>query len=86
MQKKKKKGGLECTKVDFPGGPLVETASSSVGGVGSTPGLGAQIPHASQSKIAKHKTEANCNKFNKDLKKRERTKKFQNRDNLWLPW
>ena len=65
---------------------MVETASSSVGGMAMTPGLGAQIPQASQSKIAKHKTEANCNKFNKDLKKIERTKKFQNRDNLWLPW
>ena len=43
---------------DFPGGPVVETSPSSAGGVGSIPGQGARIPHASRPKKPKHKTEA----------------------------
>ena len=35
---------------DFPGGPLVKTSPSNAGGVGSIPGQGAKIPHASQPK------------------------------------
>ena len=33
---------------EFPGGPVVETLPSNVEGVGSVPGQGAGIPHASQ--------------------------------------
>ena len=43
---------------DFPRGPVVKTSPSNAGGVGSTPGQGAQIPHASMAKTKKHKTEA----------------------------
>ena len=35
---------------DFPGGLVVKTSPSSAGGVSSTPGQGAKIPHDSQSK------------------------------------
>ena len=43
---------------DFPGGPVVETSPSNAGGVGSIPGWGTKIPHASRPKKPKHKTEA----------------------------
>ena len=42
---------------DFPGGPVVKTLPSNAGGVGSIPGQTARIPHASQPKKPKHKTE-----------------------------
>ena len=35
---------------DFPGGPVVKTLPSRAGGVGSIPGWGAGIPHATQPK------------------------------------
>ena len=35
---------------DFPGGPEVKTSPSISGGVGSIPGQGTKIPHASQPK------------------------------------
>ena len=37
-------------KGDFPGGPLVKTLPSNAGGVGSVPGQGTKIPHASSPK------------------------------------
>ena len=37
-------------KWDFPGGPVVKTLPSRAGGVGSIPGWGAGIPHATQPK------------------------------------
>ena len=44
---------------DFPGGPVVKTLLSSAGGMGSIPGQGAKIPHASRLKTkTKHKAEA----------------------------
>ena len=43
---------------DFPGGPMVKTLPYNAGGAGSNPGQGARIPHASQPKKPKHKTEA----------------------------
>ena len=43
---------------DFPGGPVVKTLPSNAGGVGSIPGQGAKLPHASGTKKPKHKTEA----------------------------
>ena len=42
-QKKKTK-----QKRDFPGGPVVETLHSTVGGRGSIPGRGTKIPHAAR--------------------------------------
>ena len=44
-QKKKKGGGY------FPAGPVVESLPSRAGGVGSIPGQGARIPHASWPQI-----------------------------------
>ena len=42
---------------DFPGGSLVETLPFNAGSVGSIPGLGTKIPHASWPKYQKHETE-----------------------------
>ena len=33
---------------DFPGGPVVETSPCNAGSMGSIPGQGGEIPHASQ--------------------------------------
>ena len=41
----------------FTGGPVVKSSPSNVGDVGLIPGWGAKIPHASQPKSQKHKTE-----------------------------
>ena len=43
---------------DFPGGPVVRTSPSNVGGAGSIPGWGAKTSHVSRPKKTKHKTEA----------------------------
>ena len=43
---------------DFPGGPVVKASLSNAEGAGSIPAQGAGIPHASQPKKPKHKTEA----------------------------
>ena len=43
---------------DFPGGSVVKTSPSNAGDVGSIPGRGAKIPHASRTKKPKYKTEA----------------------------
>ena len=42
---------------DFPGDPVVRTSPSSAEDVGSIPGQGAKIPHTSQPK--KHKKRSN---------------------------
>ena len=54
---------------DFPGSPVVKTSPSNAGGVGSIPGRGAKIPHASWPKTQNLKQKQYCNKFNKDFKK-----------------
>ena len=41
----------------------------NAGGVGSIPGQGAKIPHASWPKNQNIKQKQYCNKFNKDFKK-----------------
>ena len=41
-----------------PGRPVVNNSPSEAGNVGSIPGQGAKIPHASWPKKPKHKTEA----------------------------
>ena len=51
---------------DFPGGSVVKTSPSSVGGAGSLPVQGAKILHACWPKPIKQKQY--CNKFNKDFK------------------
>ena len=47
---------------------MVKTSPSSAGGVGSIPGQGAKIPHASPPKNQNIKQEQHCNKFNKEFK------------------
>ena len=56
--RKEKTKGQECKSWDFPGGPVVKTSPSNAGSVGLIPGQGAKIPHVSQPKNQKHKTEA----------------------------
>ena len=43
---------------NFPDDPVVKTLPSNAGGVGSIPGWGAKIPHASWPKKPGHKIEA----------------------------
>ena len=66
---------LKDTHWDFPGDPVVKTSPSNAGGVGSFPGWGAKIPHASQPKTQNIKQKQYCNKFNKDFKKTVHIKK-----------
>ena len=51
---------------DFPGSLVVKTSPSNAGGVGSIPGRGAKIPHASRPKNQNMKQKQYCSKFNKD--------------------
>ena len=55
---------------------MVKTSPSNAGGAGSIPGGGAKIPHASYGIKPKHKTEANCNKFSKDVKNGPHERKY----------
>ena len=52
---------------DFPGGSVVKTSPSNAVGVGSIPGQGAKIPHASWPKNPNIKQKQYFNKFNKDF-------------------
>ena len=54
---------------------MVKTLPSNAGGVGSTPGRGAKIPHASGSKNQNIKRKQYCSKLNKDFKKMVHIKK-----------
>ena len=47
---------------DFPGGPVVQKLPSDAGGVGSIPGQGSEIPHASWPENQNIKQEQYCNK------------------------
>ena len=47
---------------------MVETSPSNAGVVGSIPGRGAKIPHASWPKNQNIKQKQYCNRFNKDFK------------------
>ena len=62
------KRGQKNQKRDFPGGPIIKTSPSNTEGIGSIPGWGAKISHASRPKRATLKTVRYCNKFNKDFK------------------
>ena len=59
----------------FPGAPVVRTSSSKAGDMGSIPGEGAKIPHASWPKNWNIKQKQYCRKFNKDFKKMVHIKK-----------
>ena len=49
---------IEIDYRDLPGGPVINTSPSSAEGASLILGQGVKIPHASESKKAKHKTEA----------------------------
>ena len=53
------------TNRDFPGGSLVKTSPSNVGGIGSIPGQGIKIPHASRPKNQNIKENKQTNKQTK---------------------
>ena len=55
---------------DFPGGPVVKTPPSNMGGAGSIPGREVKSPHALRPKKRKRniKQKQYCNKLNKDFK------------------
>ena len=59
-------------KASSPGASLAvqwfATPPSNAGAVGSIPGQGTKIPHASQPKKQNIKRKQYCNKFNKDFK------------------
>ena len=56
---------------DSPGSPVVETLPPNARGVGSIPGRGTEIPHASWPKHQNINNRSNIvNKFNKYLKKK----------------
>ena len=54
---------------------MVKTLPSDAGGVGSIPGQGARIPHASQPRNQNVKQKQYCNKFDKNFKKMVHIKK-----------
>ena len=47
---------------------MVKTSPSKAGGVGSIPGQGVKIPHASWPENQNIKQKQYCNKFDKDFK------------------
>ena len=54
---------------------MVKTSPSNAGGVGSIPGQGTKISHASGTKNQNIKPKQYCNKFNKDFKNGPHQKK-----------
>ena len=54
---------------------MVNTSPSNAGGADSIPSWGAKITHAMLPEKSKCKTEAICNKFNKNLKNGSHQKK-----------
>ena len=69
---------------DFPGGPVVKTLPSNAGGVGSIPGRGAKIPHASWPENQNIKQKQYCNKCNKDFKKGPHPKNLKKKNHPML--
>ena len=63
--------------MDFPGGPVVGTLPSSAGGVGSIPGQGARIPHASGSRDHSINWKQSHSKINKHFKNGPHTQKSE---------
>ena len=67
---------LKINYRDFPGGPVVKTLPSNVGGAGLIPGQGAKMPHA-VAETPKHKNKKQyCNKFNTGFKNDSHKKFF----------
>ena len=59
---------MKVSTWDFPDGPVVKTLPSNAADTGSTPSLGAKIPHASQSKKQNIRQKQYCNNSIKTLK------------------
>ena len=56
LERTQDRAGFSKTGIrDFPGGPVVKAPPSKAQGVGSIPGWGTKIPHASRVKNPKHK-------------------------------
>ena len=55
---------------------MVKALPSNAGGLGSIPGRGVNIPHASRPKNQNRRQKQYCNKFNKDFKNGPHTKKI----------
>ena len=53
----------KMTPVDLPGGPVAKTLPSNAGGVGSTPGRGTKIPHATEQLSLKVLSHPKLNKY-----------------------
>ena len=68
--------GFKNMVLGLPWRPVVKTLPSSAGSVGSIPGWGAKIPHASWPKNQNIKQKQYCNKFNKNFKKLVHIKKI----------
>ena len=70
---------------------MIKTLPSNAGGVGSIPGLGAKIPHASRPKKTQNiKQKHYCNKFNEEfinvhIKKNLKKKKIEKGCAYFLP-
>ena len=64
---------------------MVKTWFSNVVDVGSIPGQGAKIPHASWPKIQNINQKQYCNKFNKDSKNGHIKKIFKKKIELDFP-
>ena len=68
-------GWIFHLKHHIKGSPVVQTLPSNAEDMGSVPGQKAEIPHASWPESQSIKQKQNCNKFNKDLKKKKVFKK-----------
>ena len=67
---------------DFPGGPVDKASPSNTGVVGSIPGSGAKILHASwlkKKKKKKKKQKQYCNKLHTDFLNSPHQKNFKKR-------
>ena len=79
---------LHRKSLDFPGGPVVKTSTSSKRGEGSIPGWGAKIPRASRPENQNIKWKQYCTRFNKDFKNGPHLKKIiiKNKIILYKVW
>ena len=63
---------------------MVKTLPSNAGGVGSIPGQGIKISHASCPKNQSIKQKQDCYKFNKDFKNNPHQKKIEKKKKLHI--
>ena len=65
---------------------MVETLHSNAGGVGSIPGQGAEIPHASGPENQNIKQKQYCNRLKKNLKKHTQFKPVLDLEDILLSY